>query len=254
MTVLMPRLWRGGSLSLVLVTALGLSLTACGGDDEAAQSAPAASTPASSATPETPDASGTPGATVKRTSAELARALLEIADLPDGYQVEKDDPAGDAEKPFSSASSKCKTLVKFLNATEAPGAKATTHRAFSAGQEGTFLDFGIDAMGNKDEVAYLQHAYKKAVTSCSKVTMKIGEGSYSMEVEEIAAPEFGTDPFAFRLTATSGSRRGLEFTAATTGVEDVVVSVTLLAGQDGELEGATEAAVSKAQQVLKKGA
>jgi hypothetical protein len=237
----------------VLLTALSLSLTACGGDkDEAA--APAASTPAPTGTPDTPDASGTPGATVKRTSAELAKALLEIADLPDGYKLEKDDPAGDAEKPFSSASSKCKTLIRFLNATEAPGAKATTHRSFSAGQEGTFLDFGIDAMGNKDEVAYLQHAYKKAVTSCPKVTMKIGEGTYSMEVKEIAAPEFGTDPFAFRLTATSGSRRGLEFTAATAGVEDVVVSVTLLAGQDGELEGATEAAVSKAKQVLKPGA
>jgi hypothetical protein len=242
---------------LALVTALSLSLTACGGDDKddaAAQSTPAASTPTPSVTPETPDVTGSPAATVKRTSAELAKALLELADLPEGYQLEKDDPAGDAEKPFSSASSKCKTLVKFLNANEAPGAKATTHRSYSAGQEGTFVDFGIDAMGNKDEVAYLQHAYKKAVTSCPKVTMKIGAGSYSMEVEEISAPQFGTDPFAFRLTVTSGSRRGLEFTAATSGVEDVVVSVTLLAGQDGELEGATEAAVAKAQQVLKKGA
>ena len=254
MTLLMPRLRRGGSFPIVLVAALSLSLTACGGDDkDAAQSDPAASTPTPTVTPETP-VSGTPAAAVKRTSAELAKALLEIADLPDGYRLEKDDPAGDAEKPFSSTSSKCKTLIKFLNATEAPGAKATTHRSFSASQEGTFLDFGIDAMGNKDEVAYLQHAYKKAVTSCPKVTMKIGEGTYSMEVEEISAPQFGTDPFAFRLTATSGSRRGLEFTAATTGVEDVVVSVTLLAGQEGELEGATEAAVSKAQQVLKKGA
>jgi hypothetical protein len=245
------------SFPLALVTVLGLSLTACGGDDKdnaAGQSGPAASTPAPIATPETPDVSGSPAVTVKRTSAELAKALLEIADLPDGYQLEKDDPAGDDEKPFSSTSSKCKTLIKFLNATEAPGAKATTHRSFSAGQEGTFLDFGIDAMGNKDEVAYLQHAYKKAVTSCPKVTMTIGAGKYSMEVEEISAPQFGTDPFAFRLTATSGSRRGLEFTAATAGVEDVVVSVTLLAGQDGELEGATEAAVSKAKQVLKKGA
>jgi hypothetical protein len=244
---------RFALLPLVLVTALSVSLSACGGDDKdeaAGQSTPPAST--LTVTPETPDASGSPAATVKRSSAELAKALLEIADLPEGYELEKDDPAGDAEKPFSSTSSKCKTLVKFLNATEAPGAKATTHRSFSAGQEGTFLDFGIDAMGNKDEVAYLQHAYKKAVTSCPKVTMRIGEGSYSMEVEEISAPAFGADPFAFRLTATSGSRRGLEFTAATTGVEDVVVSVTLLAGQEGELEGATEAAVSKVQQVLKK--
>ncbi|GAB2663314.1 hypothetical protein [Kribbella swartbergensis] len=245
------------SFPLALVTAVSLSLTGCGGggkDEAAAQSTAAAKTPAPTVTVETPDVTDAPAPTIKRTSAELARALLEQADLPDGYEVEKDDPAGDAEKPFSSASSSCKTLVRFLNANEAPGAKATTHRSFSAGQEGTFIEFGIDAMGNKDEVAYLQHAYRKAVNACSKVTMKIGEGRYSMKVEEIAAPQFGTDPFAFRLTVTSGSRRGLEFTAATAGVEDVVVSVTLLAGQEGELEGATEAAVAKAQQVLEKGA
>jgi hypothetical protein len=244
------------SFPLALVTAVSLALAGCGDDQDeaAAQSTPAANTSTPTVASETPEVTGSPAATVKRTSAELAKALLEQADLPDGYQVEEDDPAGDAEKPFSSASSSCKTLVRFLNANEAPGAKATTRRSFSAGQEGTFIEFGIDAMGNKDEVAYLQHAYKKAVDACSRVTMKIGEGRYSMEVEEIEAPQFGTDPFAFRLTATSGSRRGLEFTAATAGVEDVVVSVTLLAGQQGELEGATEAAVSKAQQVLTKGA
>ncbi len=234
---------------LALAAALSLSLTACGGGD--AKSAPAASTPATTVTPAV---TKTPSAAVKRTSAELAKALLELVDMPDGYQLEKDDPADADAKPFSSASSKCKTLVRFLNANEAPGAKATTHRSFSAGQEGTFVDFGLDAMGNVDEVAYLQHAYKKAVNDCPKVTMQIGDASSSMKVEEISAPQFGTKPFAFRLTATSGSRRGLEFTAATAGVEDVIVSVSLLAGQDGELEGATEAAVSKAQQVLKKGA
>ena len=145
---------------LALAAVLSLSLTACGGGDDksAAPSTPAAST---SAPTVTPAVTKTPSGTVKRTSAELAKALLELVDMPDGYQLEKDDPA--------------------------------------------------DA-------------------------------------------EFGTKPFAFRLTATSGSRRGLELTAATTGVEDVIVSVNLLAGQDGELEGATEAAVSKAQQVLKQGA
>ena len=71
-----------------------------------------------------------------------------------------------------------------------------------------------------------------------------------MKVEKISAPQFGTGPFAFRLTGTSGPKRGLEYTAATTGVNDVVVSVGVLAGQ-GELEAATEAAVTKAQQVLK---
>ena len=58
-----------------------------------------------------------------------------------------------------------------------------------------------------------------------------------MEVEEIPAPKFGTEPFAFRLTGTSGPKRGLEYTAATTGIDDVILSVGVLAGQEGELDG-----------------
>jgi hypothetical protein len=240
------------SFPLALAAALALSLTACGGDEKKsgfAPSTPVGTTPAPSVTPSAP--SETPGEPVTRTAAQLTKALLVLSDLPTGFSQEKDDP-DDTTKPFSSPSSRCKTLVKYLNATKAPGSKATASRSFSGSQEGPYIDFGLDSMGTAEEVADLQETYEDAVDSCSKVILKTeGEASTSMKVEKITAPQFGTGPFAFRLTGTSGPKRGLEFTAATTGVNDVIVSVGVLAGQGTELDAATEAAVTKAQQVLK---
>jgi hypothetical protein len=238
------------SFPLALAAALSLSLTACGGDgDKTSAPNPAGSTPAPSTTPSTPRP--TAGAPVTRSTAELTKALLVLSDLPDGFSLEKDDPNAD-QTPFSSSSSRCKTLVKYLNATKAPGSKASVTRSFSAGQEGPYIDFGLDSMGTAAKVADLRDTYADAVESCAKVTLTTeGESGTSMKVEKIAAPEVGTKPFAFRLTGTSGPKRGLEYTAAVTGTGDVIVSIGVLAGQGTELEPATEAAVTKAQQILK---
>ena len=234
---------RSLSVPLALAAALTLSLAACGGEGEKAAAGPPATTP-------TPTAS-TPAAPVTRTSAELTKALLELADLPSGFTEDKEE-ADEGSKPFSSPSSRCKTLVKYLNATKAPGAKASVARTFTGGQEGPYIDFGLDSMSTAEKVADLRDAYAEAVESCAKVTLKTdGAGSTSMKVETITAPAYGSQPFAFRLTGSSGPKRGLEYAAVVTGVDDVIVSVGVLAGQGTELDAATEAAVTKARHVLK---
>jgi hypothetical protein len=230
---------------IALAAALAFSLTACGGNDKKDAAPPPSTTPSS--TPSA-TASDTPAAPVTRTTTELTSALLELADVPSGFALDKDEE--DGSKPFSAPTSRCKTLVKYLNATKAPGSKASVSRTFTGGQEGPYIDYGLDSMGTASEVNDLRDSYAKAVDSCSKVTLK-GTGNTSMKVEKITAPAYGTKPFAFRLTGTSGPKRGLEFAAVVTGVGDVILSVGVLAGQGGELEPATEAAVTKARQVLK---
>ncbi|HEY9336040.1 MAG TPA: hypothetical protein VIQ79_16515 [Kribbella sp.] len=228
----------------VMLAVLVLSLSACGGGDDKQSAAPPAATPTPSPT------ASTPAAPVARTTAELTKALLELADLPGGFTEDKEEPDEDA-KPFSSPSSRCKTLVKYLNATKAPGSKASVARTFTGGQEGPYIDFGLDSMSTAEQVAELRDSYAEAVESCTKVTLKTdGAGSTSMKVETITAPEYGSKPFAFRLTGTSGPKRGLEYAAVVTGVDDVIVSVGVLAGQGTELDAATEAAVTKARHVL----
>lgn len=242
------------SFPLVVAAAVSLTLTACGEDKPSASSTPS-STPSVVVTPTESTPSETPTETgpVKRTKADLTKALLELKDLPSGFSKETDDPGDEDSKPFSSPTSKCKTLVKYLNATEAPGSKVSAHSSFAGGQEGPYIDFGLDSMSTSKAVGELVTSYKEAVGSCKKVTMRVdGQGSTSMEVAEISAPKFGDGPFAFKLTGVSGPKEGLEFVAAVTGIGDVILSVGILAGQDGELDSATEAAVEKARLVLDK--
>ena len=145
--------------------------------------------------------------------------------------------------------------MKYLNATKAPGSKASVTRSFSGGQEGPYIDFGLDSMGTAEEVADLRDTYADAVEVLLEgVPQDRGREQYVDEGREDRRPQFGTGPFAFRLTGTSGPKRGLEYTAAVTGVNDVIISVGVLAGQGTELDVATETAVTKAQQVLKAGA
>ncbi|MDX3004665.1 hypothetical protein PWY87_23455 [Kribbella solani] len=233
-------------VSFALAAVLGLSLAGCGSEDKKSTGTPStSSTP--TAAPSTPD---DPGVPVTRTEAQLTKALLELADLPSGFSVDKDEPV-DGTKPFSSSNDRCAKLMKYLNATKAPGSKATAARTFTGGQEGPYIDYVLDSMGTAGEVGDLRESYAKAVDSCPKVSLKTeGAGSTSMKVEKITAPAYGTKPFAFRLTGTSGSKRGLEYTAAVTGVGDVLVSVSILAGQGTELEPATETAVTKVRHTL----
>ena len=243
------------SFPLALAAALALSLTACGGDDKksgSAASTPAGTTPAPSVTPSAP--SGTPGESVTRTAAELTKALLVLSDLPSGFSQEKDEPDDNA-KPFSSPSSRCKTLVKYLNATKAPGSKASVTRSFSGSQEGPYIDFGLDSMGTADKVADLRDTYEDAVDSCSKVTLKTeGEGSTSMKVEKISA-----HPVRHRPVRVPPDRHQRpEARPRVHGRRHRRQRRHRLGRRPGrprlELDAATEAAVTKAQQVLKAGA
>ncbi|WP_112245861.1 hypothetical protein [Kribbella monticola] len=243
-------------VSLSLAAVMTLSLVSCGGDKKSGTPAPSvtpsvstSSTPVVSSTPTVaPSTSDQP---VQRTKAQLTRALLVLADLPSGLSVVPEDPSDAGVKPFSSKDAKCKTLVQYLNADSAPGSTVSVSRSFSAGQEGPDIDYGLDAMGEAKKVAALQSAYRAAVNSCRKVTLKVpGQGTSSMGVEEISAPKLGERPFAFRMTGLSGPQEGSEATAALAGVNDVILSVFIYAGQPGELDGAMKLAVDKAKKVL----
>jgi hypothetical protein len=241
------------SFPLAVAAALSLMLAACGDDKPSGSDAPS-STPSVTATPtdSTPTDPPTETGPIKRSKAELTKALLELKELPSGFSEEKDDPA-DGSTPFSAPTSKCKPLVKLLNADQAPDSKRSVHRSFSGSQEGPYIDFSLDSMSTSKAVRELQTSYKEAVASCKKVTMRMdGAGSTQMEVMEIPAPQFGDEPFAFKLTGVSGPKEGLEFDSAITGVGDVILAVGVLAGQPGELDGATEAAVEKARTTLAK--
>jgi hypothetical protein len=245
---------RSAACACVLLLALG----ACSGGSDTATSTPS---PAPSSTPvpttTTPPAStptavpSTPTAKPVRTAAQLTKALLALADLPPGFSLEKDEGGDGSDVRVSSKDSRCAKLVAFSNADVPPGSKASAGQSYSGGAQGPFIDESIDAMGSTAAVRALQRSFKQAVATCRTMTLKVpGEGSSPISVREVSAPEAGTDPVAVRFTATSGPLQGFEVTMVTTGVDDVVLALTVVNGLAEDIDGATATAVEKAQDVL----
>jgi hypothetical protein len=83
------------------------------------------------------------------------------------------------------------------------------------------------------------------------VTIKIaGQGRSTMLVAQVSAPSFGDHAVAFRMTADGGRLDGLEITEVTSGVADVLVSISFVAAIPDDVDGTTKAAIDKAREVL----
>lgn len=242
---------------------LMLAFTACsGGTDSGSPTpssassstpAPASTSPSSTPPAVTPSAvpSSNPPAAPARTAAQLTKALLALADLPPGFSLEKDDAGDDSDVTVSSKDSRCAKLVAYTNADNPPGSKASAGQSYSGGAQGPFVDESIDAMGSPAAAQALQKSFKQAVTACRTMTLKVpGEGSSPISVREVSAPAVGTQPVAVRFTATAGPLEGFEVTMVTVAVNDVIVAVTVINGPPEDIEGATTAAVEKAQATL----
>jgi hypothetical protein len=234
-----------------------LALAACSTGTKTGASTPS-STPTPTPTVTTPVVTtptavlpSTPPAAIARTAATLTKALLALADLPAGFSLEKDDSSGGAGVAVSSKDSRCAKLVDYTNADNPPGSKASAGQSYSGGAQGPFVDESIDAMGSPAAVRALQKSFKQAVAACRTMTLKVpGEGSSPITVRQVSAPQAGTDPVAVRFTATSGPLEGFEVTMVTTGVDDVVLAITVINGIPDDIDGATTTAVEKAQDIL----
>lgn len=237
-----------------------LALTACSSGSDTASSTPTPSgTTSSTPTTPTPPPATTPSvvpstpppAKPARTAAQLTKALLELKDLPSGFSVETEEGGDDSDVKLTSKDRRCAKMVAYSNADNPPGSKASATRSFSGGAQGPFIDESIDAMGSVAAVAALQRSFQQAVANCRTMTLTMkGEGSSPISVRTVSAPKAGTNPVAVRLTATSGPLAGLEVTMVTTGVDDVVVALTVMDGLPEDIDGATTLAVDKAKQIL----
>lgn len=246
--------------------ALVLTLTGCSGGGSGSAgptpTAPVSTTASATPTPTpTPTASATtptvapPPVKTARTAAELTKALLALPDLPAGFSIDKGSADDGPDVSVTSKDSRCARLVALTNADNPPGSKVSAGQSYSGGAQGPFVDESLDWMGSTTAVRALQQSFKKAITSCRGMTLTIpGEGRSPISVDLVSAPNAGTDPVAVRFSATSGPLEGLEVTMVTTGVDDVVLAVTVIAGAPEDIEGATQAAVTKAQAGLGAGA
>lgn len=233
---------------MTAVATVVVGVSACGGSSGTTAKTPPSSSTASSTSPTTDT---TTAQARPRTAVELKSALLQLGDLPTGFAIE---PASGGDGGAGSASSKdptCAPLVKLMNARTAPGSKASATVSLSGGQDGPFIDESIDALASADAVEALQASLKSAVAACRQLSITIpGRGSSTMKVTEVSAPKFGDHTLASRLTSTGGPLGGLQITQVPAGVKDVIVSITFVAAVPDDVDGGTEAAVGKAEDVL----
>lgn len=239
-----PPLW------ITVVAALAVGLSACGGGSDKAKTTPppatSASTPAQTTTTSPTTTNAGP-----RTTVELKSALLVLDDLPSGFAIEPAAGSGGDDVVASSKDPKCGPLVKLSNAKTAPGSMASANIGFSGGLDGPFIDESIDALASADAVEAFQASFKSAVTTCRQLIITVpGEGSSTVKVAEVSAPKYGDHTFAVRMTAIGGALDGVELTWVLAGVKDVMVALTFVAAYPEDVDGFTEAAVGKAEDVL----
>lgn len=242
-------------LRAIAATALIVALTSCSGDPESTGTAPPSVTPttasATTPTPVAPPTPTKPPVAPARTAAQLTKALLGLDDLPAGISIDTDSGDEGDDVTMSSKDPKCARLVAYSNAETAPGSKASAYRSFSASEQGPFIDEGLDALGSPVAVQTLQNSFRQAIRSCRGMSLSIpGEGRSPITVREVSAPKVGSGPAAVRYSASSGPLEGLEVTMVSTGVQDVVVSVTVMGGAPGDIEFLTKAAVDKVTKTL----
>ena len=180
---------------------------------------------------------------------ELTKALLELDDMPSGFS--QPDGGEEVGGRLSSKNAKCARLVALTKANKITGSRATVYRSFSGGPQGPLIEESIDALPSAEAVQVFQASMKSAAASCRTLTLRItGQGSSPMAVREISAPQAGEHPLAIHLTATAGPMEGLEVFLVSTGLNNVVVSMSFLGAAGNDVKGATEAAVDKARTVL----
>jgi hypothetical protein len=141
-----------------------------------------------------------------------------------------------------------------MNTDKVVGEVAEAHAAFSAGQDGPFVEEHLNALGSAASVSAFAKSWGPAAASCPKVTLLMpGAGKSTMLVRAVKAPAVGIDATAFRVTASGGPLEGLEVTQVSTAVEgapDVALTVFFIGATAEDIEGATADAHDKAASVL----
>ncbi len=238
-----------------------LALAGCSGSSSSSSAAAPAVSPtvsasasASSAAPSAGAGTPTPSRSraaeaAPRTPAALREALLELGDLPAGFQ-EEDSESDEPTPTSSSPRARCRALVRLSNLSKAPGTKASVVAAFSGGQSGPFVGEQLDALGSAGAVTAVVRSYAAAVKTCRSLRLTIpGQGTSDVSVRPVSPPE-EPGAYAVRYTASGGALEGLEITQVFVPVTDVLLTMTFVAALPDDVEGATGLAVEKAREAL----
>lgn len=224
--------------ALLLVSACGIAPS------------PPAPTPKPIATSAAPTSQpGTERDTVRRTPAQLSRALLSARDVPPPLRrVDSEDPGGDAVVSRRPA---CRPLVRLLNSDGPAGALVDEDVSFAGGADGPWVRESAAALGSEQAATGAVEALASAVRACDAVTLNLPGDRSELRAQEVPSQRLGDRSFTARFTASTGAYRGFDLRQVRVAVDDVVISLTFLQGHQADVTAATRDAVAKARTVLR---
>lgn len=241
------------------VLLLGLSVTAGGcGTPSAPTPAPQPQISASLATPSAgpsltaaPSTPATPTkpkvpVTAERpvTRAQLRRALLNIHDVPAGFEVVTDQ--GHAGDQASSKNAACSALVRLLNAPKLSGSLADASVSFDGGQDGAFVGEDLNALASTTAAQSFVDGYRHSVKQCHTITYRIhGVGSSTLSVRPISFAAIGDGSFVARFRAGRGPLSGLEIIQVGAHLGRVVIGMSFVGLDPSDAEAASQGAADK---------
>lgn len=180
----------GPCRTAVAALALAMLTGACGSDDDT----PLATAPAESTTPAT-------------SAAQAAPVVLEVSDLPAGWEELPVEPS-DGEEAASCTDALVDGSGPFDEAAI---------RTFGQSSLGPFLTTASTS-GSSDALAEVE----RIITACDGQTDTDG---FTTSIEEAEAPDVGDDAVAFRATATNEHGSSVSFLIAAAEAGDVVAMV-----------------------------
>lgn len=183
MTVLADRRTRGTAAILMAVT-----LTACGGSDGSSDSSTGAG------------AGGQESSSGDVLSAgQLSTALLEAADLPNGYVVDTSPDEEDDDTDFGT--SECANELEGLGKSGDDGdVAASVERTFGAGEDSaSSLEQALSSNEDENAVDDAMDKLESIIDDCGQLTFSTDGMPVTLEVSQLDVPEHGDDTLGIRM-------------------------------------------------------
>ncbi|GGX71010.1 hypothetical protein [Streptomyces hiroshimensis] len=246
---------RRGALAALAAASL-LTLSACGdGDKKGEDGKPSAAQDTAGAAP-APDKGSRP-----LTAEQAKAALLTPADLPSGWEVNKDIPAydvGATGMQFGKAGkAACQPLLDvFVGADNGPKAQAHAMTDLKqAGETGIQMTQGVTSYQEAEAVKVMQR--KTDLAACGKFTVKGADGSTDEAAgSELTVPALGDEARGVRVVfAATEQGVSIQHDIAAVRVGGTVVTVSqasFTTADTAAFETSLRKAVEKVQQAQRK--
>ncbi|MDQ3484717.1 MAG: hypothetical protein M3445_04820 [Actinomycetota bacterium] len=133
------------------------------------------------------------------TVGQLGSVLLDVSDLPSGYQIDASPDEDDDDQDFGT--SECARKLEELAGTEDESPPtAEVSRTFDTGEDGlSGLEQSVESYEDEDALESSIEEFRRIVGDCGQLTFSANGVPATLTVEEAAVPEHGDDTLGFRM-------------------------------------------------------